>query len=231
MIAARLGPHGGHDAVVGLVNGRSLVQSRIDGASGDAVSSLKKRLSWASDSTRLVRVVCLTGMPGCGKEEALAVAQTLGFSVVRMGDVVREEALLRGLPITDATVGGMANAERQVHGMGIWAERTLPRIQGERVLVDGLRGRAELEIFREAFGADLSVVAVHASPKTRHERMMRRRRTDDAATIEAFHARDLRELSWGLGDVIATADVMLVNEGTLEDFRRQARAALGRLHG
>src|SRR5437773_942901 len=112
VIAARLGPHGGHDAVVGLVNGRSLVQTRIDGASGDAVSSLKKRLSWASDSTRLVRVVCLTGMPGCGKEEALAVAQTLGFSVVRMGDVVREEALRRGLPITDATVGGMANAER-----------------------------------------------------------------------------------------------------------------------
>ena len=217
--------------MVGLVNGRSLVQSRIDGASGDIVSSLKKRLSWASDSTRPVRVVCLTGMPGCGKEEALAVAQTLGFSVVRMGDVVREEALRRGLPITDATVGGMANAERQVHGMGIWAERTLPRIQGERVLVDGLRGRAELEVFREAFGADLSVVAVHASPKTRHERMLRRRRTDDAGSVEAFHARDLRELSWGLGDVIATADVMLVNEGTLEDFRRQARAALGRLHG
>ena len=117
------------------MNGRSLAQSRIDGASGDAVSSFKKRLSWASDSTRPVRVVCLTGMPGCGKEEALAVAQTLGFSVVRMGDVVREEALRRGLPITDATVGGMANAERQVHGMGIWAERTLPRITGERVLV------------------------------------------------------------------------------------------------
>jgi len=170
-------------------------------------------------------------MPGCGKEEALVVAQTLGFSVVRMGDVVREEALRRGLPITDATVGGMANAERQEHGMGIWAKRTLPRIRGENVLVDGLRGRAELEIFRGAFGADLSVVAVHASPKTRYDRMLRRHRTDDAGTIEAFHARDLRELSWGLGDVIATADVMLVNEGTLEEFRRQARAALGRLHG
>ena len=170
-------------------------------------------------------------MPGCGKEEALVVAQTLGFSVVRMGDIVREEALRRGLPITDATVGGMAHAERQGHGMGIWAERTLPRVQGERVLVDGLRGRAELEIFRGAFGTDLSVVAVHASPKTRYDRMLRRRRTDDAGTLEAFRARDLRELSWGLGDVIATADVMLVNEGTLEEFRRQARAALRRLHG
>jgi dephospho-CoA kinase len=148
-----------------------------------------------------------------------------------MGDVVREEALRRGLPITDAAVGGMANAERQVHGMGIWAERTLPRIQGDRILVDGLRGRAELEVFRNAFGDDLAVVAVHASPKTRYERMLRRRRTDDAGSIEAFRTRDLRELGWGLGDVIATADVMLVNEGTLDELRRQARSALGRLHG
>jgi dephospho-CoA kinase len=178
-----------------------------------------------------VRVVCLTGMPGCGKEEALAVAQGLGFSIIRMGDVVREEASRRLLPITDATVGGMANAERQVHGLGVWAERTVPRIRGDRVLVDGLRGRAELEVFRNAFGDALVVVAVHASPKTRYERMLRRRRTDDAGSLEAFHARDLRELGWGLGEVIAMADVMLVNEGTLDEFRRQAKAALERLHG
>lgn len=191
----------------------------------------RKRLSEAFDSSRSVQVVCLTGMPGCGKEEALAVAQGLGFSIIRMGDVVREEANRRGLPITDAAVGGMANAERQVHGMGIWAERTLPRIRGDRVLVDGLRGRAELEVFRKAFGDDLIVVAVHASPKTRYERMLRRQRKDDAASLEAFRARDLRELSWGLGDVIGTADVMLINEGSLDEFRHQAKAALERLHG
>jgi dephospho-CoA kinase len=170
-------------------------------------------------------------MPGCGKEEAVAVGRELGFSIVRMGDVVREEAHRRGLPITDASVGGMADGERQAHGFGIWAERTLPRIRGERVLVDGLRGRAELDVFRKAFGEALVVVAVHASPKTRHERMLNRRRSDDAPTIDAVRARDLRELSWGLGDVVATADIMLVNEGSLEDFRRQARIALERLHG
>jgi dephospho-CoA kinase len=170
-------------------------------------------------------------MPGCGKEEVLAVAQTLGFSIVRMGDVVREEVLRRGLPISDAAVGGLAHEERQAHGFGIWAERTLPRIRGAHVLVDGLRGRAELEVFRRAFGDDLIVVAVHASPKTRYERMLHRRRTDDAGTIEAFQARDLRELGWGLGDVIATADVMLVNEGSLEALREAARVPLERLHG
>jgi len=170
-------------------------------------------------------------MPGCGKEEVLAVARDLRFSIVRMGDVVREEAQRRGLPITDAAVGGMAHDERQAHGLGIWAERTLPRIHGGRVLVDGLRGRTELDVFRKAFGEDLSVVAVHASPKTRYDRMLRRQRKDDAASVEAFQARDLRELSWGLGDVIATADVMLVNEGTLDEFRRHAREALEQLHG
>ena len=190
-----------------------------------------KRLSEPSVSSHPVRVVCVTGMPGCGKEEVLAVAKDLGFSIVRMGDVVREEARRRGLPITDAAVGGMAHAEREAHGFGIWAERTLPRIHGERVIVDGLRGRAELDVFRKAFGEALVVLAVHASPKTRHERMLRRKRTDDAVTIEAVRARDLRELSWGLGDVIATADIMVVNESSLDEFRRQARVALERLHG
>lgn len=178
-----------------------------------------------------MKVICVTGMPGCGKEEVLVVAKDLGFSIVRMGDVVREEAKRRGLPITDAAVGGMAQAEREAHGFGIWAERTLPRIHGDRVVVDGLRGRAELEVFRKAFGEALVVVAVHASPRTRHERLLRRKRLDDAVTIEAVRARDLRELSWGLGDVVATADIMLVNESSLDQFRRQARAALERIHG
>lgn len=159
------------------------------------------------------------------------MAQDFGFSIVRMGDVVREEAQRRGLPITDAAVGGMAHAERVAHGYGIWAERTLPRIRAERVLVDGLRGRAEMAVFRKAFGDALVVLAVHASPKTRYERLQRRRRADDIASFEAFEARDVRELGWGLGDVIATADLMLVNEGTLDEFRQQARVALERLHG
>src|SRR2546427_9853201 len=128
-------------------------------------------------------------MPGCGKEEVLVVAKDLGLSIVRMGDVVREVAQRRGLPITDAAVGGMAQAEREAHGFGIWAERTLPRIYGDRVVVEGLRGRVELEVFRKAFGEGLVVIAVHASPKTRHERMLRRKRSDDALTIEAGQGR------------------------------------------
>lgn len=170
-------------------------------------------------------------MPGAGKEEFVQVAAEMGFSIVRMGDVVRDEARHRGLPITDAAVGGMAHAERQAHGYGIWAARTVPRVRGERVVIDGLRGKAELEVFRKAFGQDLIVLAIHASPATRYERVKQRQRADDAMTPETFRARDERELSWGLGDVIATADLVIVNEDTPEAFRSEARSVLERIHG
>lgn len=170
-------------------------------------------------------------MPGAGKEEVVSVAKALGYVIVRMGDVVREEAARRGLPITDAGVGGMAHQERVEHGFGIWAERTLPRIPGGRVLIDGLRGKAELEVFRRAFGDRLVVLAVHASPRVRHVRIAARARADDAATREALRRRDERELGWGLAEVIATADVLLLNEGTLSAFRNAVTSALKTLAG
>lgn len=170
--------------------------------------------------------MCVAGMPGCGKEEILEVAQGLGFRVVRMGDVVREEARRLGLPIQDRAVGGMAHQERVEHGFGIWAERTLPRLTDTPTLIDGLRGKAELDVFRRAFGDRLAILAIHASPRTRHARMLRRRRADDALDAAALQARDVRELAWGLAEVIATADALIVNEGTLTAFRRDSRAAL-----
>lgn len=178
-----------------------------------------------------MRIVCVTGMPAAGKEEFQKVAAEEGYEIVRMGDVVREEARRRGLPITDAAVGGMAHEERQKHGDSIWAERTIPRVRADHVCIDGLRSRAELATFRRAFGHGLVVFAITASPETRWKRVQRRRRTDDAKTWEKFLRRDARERGWGLEEVIAAADVTLVNEGSLESFYADVRRALRELDG
>jgi dephospho-CoA kinase len=161
----------------------------------------------------MVRVICLTGMPGCGKEEFVRVAEDRGLPIVRMGDVVREEAHRRGIKFSDETVGGMAHEERVRHGFGIWAERTVPWIK-------------DLEVFRRTFGEDLVVVAIHASPKTRYERIKKRSRGDDAVSWEEFLRRDERELGWGLAEVIATADHVIVNDGDLETMRARCREVL-----
>jgi len=178
-----------------------------------------------------LKVICVTGMPAAGKEEFQRVAAEEGYVIVRMGDVVREEARRRGLPITDASVGGMAHEERQEHGAAIWAQRTIPHVRAERVCIDGLRSPAELHAFRKAFGSGLVVFAVVASPTTRWGRVQRRRRPDDATTWEEFLQRDARERGWGLEEVIAAADVRIVNEASLDDFYSTVRRELRRLDG
>ncbi len=178
-----------------------------------------------------LKVICVTGMPAAGKEEFQKVAAEQGYVIVRMGDVVREEARRRGLAVSDASVGGMAHAEREKHGPAIWAARTVPHVRADRVCIDGLRSLAELQTFRTAFGSGLMVFAVEASPETRWARVQRRRRADDATTWDEFLRRDARERGWGLEAVIAAADVRIVNEGTLDAFYAEVRDALRRVDG
>lgn len=173
-----------------------------------------------------MKVVLVTGMPGCGKEEFLRAAEARDFVIVRMGDTVRSEAARRNVGTTDDAVGGFAHAERERHGYGVWAERTLPLVRGDRILIDGLRGTAELEVFRKAFGESLHVVAIHASPQVRFARLRSRNRSDAPGAWDEFLVRDQRELAWGLGNVIATARTMIVNEGDLATFRARAEAVL-----
>ncbi|NIU39265.1 dephospho-CoA kinase, partial [Candidatus Bathyarchaeota archaeon] len=51
------------------------------------------------------------------------------------------------------------------------------------------------------------------------QRLFRRKRSDDPKNWKTFARRDQRELSVGLGDAIAMADYLIVNEGTREEFK------------
>ncbi|MEE9116409.1 MAG: AAA family ATPase [Thermoplasmata archaeon] len=177
------------------------------------------------------KVVCVTGMPGSGKEEFVKEAEDLGFDVVRMGDIVREEARKRGLSPSDMSVGGMANEEREKNGMGIWATRTIPKITGQRVVIDGIRGIAEIKVFREAFSSDLFVVTIDASSDVRFERIGRRGRKDATLTRERFDGRDEREKRWGIEQAMEEADHVIMNEGTLKEYHQAVRKVLEDLMG
>jgi dephospho-CoA kinase len=165
-------------------------------------------------------------MPASGKEEFISVATDLGFEVVRMGDVVREEVRRRGLELDDTSVGGLGNSEREDYGMGIWALRTLPRIRDTNILIDGIRGIAEIEIYRDAYPDNLHVVSIEASERVRFKRIKERGREDATLTREEFDMRDERERSWGLAEAMAKADYRILNEGSLEEFREEAERVL-----
>jgi len=171
-------------------------------------------------------VVLLAGMPGAGKEEFLKIAKKKEYNIVRMGDVVREQAEKSDLSKENISVGEFADREREEHHEGIWAHRTLPKIWGEKTIIDGIRSSEEVNIFRLELEKDAPIVAIHSSPKTRFERLKDRAREDAPETWEEFNKRDKRELDWGLGRVIARANQMIVNEGTLPDFQRKVEDIL-----
>lgn len=169
-----------------------------------------------------MRVLLIAGMPGAGKEELLNVARSMGIPFLRMGDIVREYHATSG---TDLSVGTFANAQREELGKDIWAKRALERMKGDLFLVDGCRSMDEVRSYRD-LGGDVLVVGISAPPKARYERLVKRGRDDAPRSIEEFDARDSREMGWGLSDVLALADIMIVNDSDLESFKLKAAIVL-----
>ncbi len=175
-----------------------------------------------------MKLIVTVGMPGSGKDELVTVARSMGLAVLKMGDLVRDETRRRGLAVTNQNVARIASEERDRQGPGIWAQRALPKLTETKMLVDGCRSDSEVTVFRHNFG-DLFVLGIFASPETRYDRMTSRSRADDGGSLQEFFDRDRRELKWGIGNAFALADGMLVNEGSVDEFRRAGRAALERI--
>ncbi len=172
------------------------------------------------------KVVGITGPPGAGKTEVARVAQQLGFGYIRMGDVVIEEVRRRGLAVTEENVGKVANELRK-SGADAIARLCLPKARRmEKVVIDGIRGVSEVELFRREFGNSFKLIAVWARQGTRFRRVCGRGREDDARDWERFLQKDMRELGWGLGGAMLAADFLIVNEGSLEELKRNAESIL-----
>ena len=161
-----------------------------------------------------------TGMPGAGKDTVRKLVQKLGLPVVVMGDEVRAEAKRKGLAITPENLGKVMLQMREEDGPAAVAKRCIPKIkaiESSVVFIDGIRSLHEVEEFKKEF-PDFRILAIHASPKTRFKRLLKRGRRDDPQSWEGFIERDRRELKVGLGEVIATADYMVINEGTKKEL-------------
>ena len=179
-------------------------------------------------------VIGVVGLPGSGKTEVAKVAERLGIPRVRMGNVVWNEVRKRGLELNEKNVGTIAKELREKEGLDAIAKRCVPLIKEKgknkkAVLVDGIRGKAEVEEFRRSFDERFFLLTVKASEQTRFKRVSSRGREDDTSSLKAFQEKDRRELSWGLGEAMKLADHTIINEGTLEEFHQQAKEILKKI--
>mgnify|MGYP006296691419 CR=1 FL=1 len=174
-------------------------------------------------------IVAIVGMPGAGKSEVSAIFQDAGFARIRFGDATDSELARRGLPLSEENERRVREELRRELGMAAYAVVNLPRIDAAletaSVVVDGLYSWEEYLALKERYGDGLVTVAVVASPTVRKKRLGER--PHRPLTAEEVESRDRSEIEQiNKGGPIAMADITLVNEGPLDDFRERVRAVV-----
>ena len=89
------------------------------------------------------------------------------------------------------------------------------------LVIDGVRNMEEIEYFKKELGIDFFVIAIEAPDELRRKRAIARGRTDDSKNLKDLEERDKREICWGLQKVIADADIVIPNNGSIEQFRKK----------
>jgi len=176
-----------------------------------------------------MKVVAIVGMTGAGKTEAARVFAASGFTVIRFGDVTDVELKKRNLELNEENERHIRELLRRECGMAAYAELNLPRIDKARadgdVAIDGLYSWEEYVLLKDHYRGDFHVVAVCASPRTRHKRLADR--LERPLTLDEAAGRDRAEIeNLNKGGPIAAADYIIVNESSLEALEKAVKGII-----
>lgn len=181
----------------------------------------------------------LVGLPGCGKSAVASILrEELGYEVIDMSDLVKEEARKRGLGVDRESLRKTGEALRREMGPSAVAKLVLRRVdeleaQAPRpgYVISGIRNQEEVDEVKARFRDEAVCVAIHAPKRLRYLRMLRRgRRGFDAPTMEEMERQDRREVElFRMGEPFILADELIVNSGSLEELRSRALAVVLRI--
>lgn len=166
------------------------------------------------------RVLGITGLPASGKNTFGQIAVQYDYSIFVMGDVIRNACKENGLVVNRENSNKIMLDLRKEYGSDVVAVKTAEKVTaainaGEtHILIDGIRSLTEVKYFQQLY-PNFQLVAIHASPQERLQRVMARARTDDSFSESSFLERDQIELSVGIGSVIAMADYLIVSPNSL----------------
>ena len=176
-------------------------------------------------------IIGLTGKIGSGKTAVSEYLVSRGFEYHSLSDAIREEILDRGLQITREVLIDVGNELREKFGPGILAERILSSLDSDQnYVIDSIRNPQEVDVLRSR--TDFTLLALEAEQGTRFERSRKRGRENAAQTLSQFAEEEARELDSDnparqqLNATRQKADLIVTNDGTLEELHRRLDALL-----
>ncbi len=116
---------------------------------------------------------------------------------------------------------------KETYGEDILIRLALDKMRHcKNVVIDGVRSRGEIEAIKRRGGA---IIYVEARPELRYERLVKRKAEKDR-TIKSFEdfkkLDDEEERLYHTSKLKDLADFVIVNEGTLEDLRKEVKKIL-----
>jgi dCMP deaminase len=174
--------------------------------------------------------VGLTGPNAAGKGEVARFLVNHGYGYHSLSDVVREEAVARGLPASRENLVRIGNEIREAGGPGALVDRLASRLVPPAV-IDSVRNPGEAEALRRLDGFFL--VGVQAPEEIRFGRIRQRGRMGDIRTLEEFRRYEERENSSAAAEqrvsaTLALADAVIENDASLAELHRRMVAILDR---
>jgi len=167
----------------------------------------------------------VAGLAGAGKTTATDHLESVGAGRrVYVGQFVLEEVGRRGMQVTPESERLVRVALRRDHPHAVAAlGATLVKDildSGINVLLDAIFNIEEYRFWEQLCGDQLRLVAIAASFDIRAERLQHR--SSRGLTQDQLKARDQTELNvLRLDEVLAVAPYKMVNEGTLDTFKRE----------
>lgn len=174
-------------------------------------------------------IVGVTGPICAGTDTFMGFLEEEGFISYSYSDVLRDILANRGLEITREGLQDLGDELRREKGNGAISRILIERMrEGRDYVVGNIRNPGEVEELRNSKNYS-SLVMIYSPVEVRFERVRRRSRESDPQTLEEFIAVERRDLGEGQesygqqhGMVFKMADYILVNDGSLEEFKSRS---------
>ena len=182
---------------------------------------------------QLVVLLGLTGRNASGKTTIVQWFADRGVRTASCSDSIRAWLAEQGIEGSrEALIEGGRELRRQ-GGPGILADMLLDILGGEDAVIDSIRTPGEVEALRTR--DDFILIEVRAAADLRWERSQDRARSGDSADKATFMAHEKSEevardeTGQALVATARMADLMLINEGSVEELHEDLEDFLARL--
>ena len=187
-----------------------------------------------------MKIVVTVGLPGSGKSSHVKViGEKYGFPQLETGQILLGEMSEKEIEITSDNIKKYTEEKKRISD-SYFTERAAEIVKLQYkdkrlVFMSGMRAPSEIEFLRREFGErNVFVIAFLASRKSRYERIAQpkkgfdflgrstresekkdtKKRKEDQllASFDEFIKKDLKELSFGEGNIISLADYFVITE-------------------